>query len=275
MRFYLYRMFRQIAQLIGRVLPESSFRNAVLSGFYFLLNGIPLGFETFTFFDGTKAKFYRFLSMPSAVPGAGHEIELYVADHPLQEGEVVVDAGACPGDFAIYAAKKVGKQGRVICFEPNPYGRMILVRNIRLNRLHNIEVVPQAVWSSAGRTQFGVAGKYSRVSDLEMQTDHERTSFLQVSVTLTTIDDAVQRAGIDKVDFVKMDVEGAEIAALEGCRQIMEHSDVHFAISSHHLLADGSESYGHLGSTFERLGYSAHTEDGKVTFASRSTVAIA
>jgi len=74
----------------------------------------------FLAFNKIVPKFVQDLS-----PVKGYE--LY---RKLKLGDVVVDAGAYPGDYAVFAARKVGKAGKVICFEPDSKNRRILRKNL-------------------------------------------------------------------------------------------------------------------------------------------------
>jgi FkbM family methyltransferase len=126
----------------------------------------------------------------------------------LKEGFVVLDIGANVGLVSLLAAKKVGRIGRVYAFEPVPDIFARLQENIALNSFNNIEPVPLALSSQKGTAMISVAGGASslfrRVSDEFVEVPTER------------LDDFVEREGIERVDAIKLDVEGAELHVIRG-----------------------------------------------------------
>jgi FkbM family methyltransferase len=134
----------------------------------------------------------------------------------LQPGMVVVDVGANAGFYTLLSSTRVGPAGRVIAFEPSPRDRRYLESHLRLNRRHNVTVESCALGDHEGAAELFVF-------------DAERTgcnSFhladtrgaRPVTVPVRRLDDCL--AGCPKVDFVKMDVEGAELSALRGAETL-------------------------------------------------------
>ncbi len=138
----------------------------------------------------------------------------------IQKGMVVLDIGANIGYFTLIAAKLVGEEGRVFAFEPEPYNFSLLVRNIKLNGYHN--VIP---------TQIAISDKNGRAViflDKTRWTHHSLsranvTNFSgnSVEVDVQTLDDFLKDFG-HRVDFAKIDVEGAELAVIQGMENIIE-----------------------------------------------------
>jgi hypothetical protein len=91
-------------------------------------------------------------------------------------------------------------------------------------------------------------------------------------VPVVAIDDELKRIGTSKVDFIKMDVEGAEIEAVKGARQTLESNDVAIAAASYHLV-NGVKSCHELEKALEALGYKAETGHPQhlTTYARRRT----
>lgn len=73
------------------------------------------------------------------------------------------------------------------------------------------------------------------------------------------LDDEIKNLGINKVDFIKMDVEGAEIEAIEGCKNILKNNNVNLAIASYHIR-NGEETYKKLEPMLNNFGYKTKTE---------------
>jgi FkbM family methyltransferase len=125
----------------------------------------------------------------------------------LQPGDVFVDAGANCGVFSAYAARAIGPAGRVISIEPNPVMLSRLRFNIAANGFGNVTVIEAALGETEGTANLRVpASNYGGAS-----LDNE-TGGLQVRVM--TLAAALQAAGVDHVDMLKIDIEGYEDRAL-------------------------------------------------------------
>ena len=140
----------------------------------------------------------------------------------LEPGMTVLDVGANQGVYTLVAAKAAGVQGHVYAFEPAPSEVGKLRLNLRLNRLHNVTVVESAVAGSDGTTTFHAAapmkGGFSGIkrpsAKLGILTE-------VITVPVTTIDTFVRNHEIETVDFMKVDVEGAEMELLTGARELL------------------------------------------------------
>jgi FkbM family methyltransferase len=147
-----------------------------------------------------------------------------------QEGDIIIDAGGCFGDTALVFAASVGKSGHIHSFEPLPRQQEVFRRNLAANQLlsERISLHPFATSDKSGdRVFFSDAGASARAS-----------SSGQVEVQTLSIDDFVDRNQVARVDFIKMDIEGAEMAALRGSRRTIERHMPRLAISVYHSLDD-------------------------------------
>lgn len=117
-------------------------------------------------------------------------LNVYGCDR-LQPGSNVLDVGAGIGDFSILASRKVGPRGRVIAIEPNPEDYAVLIRNLEVNGCGNVTPLNLALARSQGIEMLEFKGRKFRA----------RT---------TTLANALKEAGVDEVDFIKMDIEGFE-----------------------------------------------------------------
>jgi FkbM family methyltransferase len=140
----------------------------------------------------------------------------------LQPGMSVIDAGANMGLYTIYAAQKVGPSGTVVAIEPSRRECARLRANIELNRLQNVRVCEVAISDRSGGQELRVATEEKSGHntlgcfgyDSVVAEGNER-------VTLRRLDDLVGEEGIRRVDLIKMDIEGAEFTALQGCTQTL------------------------------------------------------
>jgi FkbM family methyltransferase len=135
-------------------------------------------------------------------------------------GMTALDLGAHHGLYTLLLSKNVGPGGRVIAFEPSPRERTKLRWHIQINRCANVRVEPLAIGDAEGITPLYVClGKETGCNSLRLPAVSEKTKTFPVSVV--TLDDYLQRSNINRVDFVKLDVEGAELAAMKGASGLL------------------------------------------------------
>jgi len=153
-----------------------------------------------------------------------------------EEGDIVIDAGACWGETTLYFADAVGDKGRVVAFEFIPSNAEVLHKNIEANPdfKDRITVVDRPLWDVEDQELFYVDwGPGSRVSFEKMRDD-----FPDDKCWTTTIDAVVEKYELPSVDFIKMDIEGAEPSALEGARNTIRKFHPKLAISLYHHIND-------------------------------------
>jgi FkbM family methyltransferase len=139
----------------------------------------------------------------------------------LPRGAVFYDIGANLGFFALLAAHLTGlNEGRVYAFEATPDNAEAIRANAELNQVGNVEVVAKAVAAHSGRGRLQVVDDQSW-SKLAEYGEHPYTEQI-IDVELVAIDDLVSGGGLPPPAMVKIDVEGAEIAVLEGMRDTIE-----------------------------------------------------
>ena len=134
------------------------------------------------------------------------------------EGGVAIDIGANIGAHTLTMAMRVGVRGRVLAFEPNPLVRAALVRNLALNGIKHVSVHACALGRESGTLPLRVPKKDSAefsnmglASLVALDTPHDL-----VQVDVRTLDSIVEPLNLDRVDVVKIDVQGYEVAALQG-----------------------------------------------------------
>jgi len=137
----------------------------------------------------------------------------------LRKGMVALDIGANEGFYTLLAANCVGAKGCVIAFEPSPRERRRLRMNLLLNLLGNVLVEEVALAGQEGVMNLHV------VHTRETGCNSLRPPAVQgpiriLPVAVTTVDHFLRRNSVERVDFVKMDVEGAELLALQGARNL-------------------------------------------------------
>jgi len=166
-----------------------------------------------------------------------------------ENGDVVIDAGGCYGDTALYFADEVGATGKVYTFECIPSSIEIMKKNLALNETHQkrIEIVPYALWDSSGQTLYCKdAGPGSRVG-------FERQAVDDFAVQTLCIDDFADKYNVTKIDFIKMDIEGAELPALKGAVKVLRKYKPKLAIAIYHRFSDFTDIFEFISSL--NLGY--------------------
>lgn len=133
----------------------------------------------------------------------------------LSEGGACVDAGANWGYFTLIAASAVGGRGRVIALEPDPRMFAALEENVRLNESPQVTPLAAAAASRDGRARLAGYTDDSPNRGVSRLADDQGAGPV-FDVRCATIDGLT--ADIPRVDLVKIDVEGAEDAVLEGMR---------------------------------------------------------
>ncbi len=162
----------------------------------------------------------------------------------LSSGKVAYDIGANIGFFTIIAAREVGPQGRVIAFEPLPDNVRWLRHNADLNGFSQVDVVEAAVGAQPGTVSLeaGGAGVWARISETG---EH--------AVRMLRLDDAIADGSLPPPDVVKMDIEGAEVQALEGMRDTLVNHRPTVIVELHGTLAPVTDALRAAGYGFERI----------------------
>ncbi len=142
-------------------------------------------------------------------------IETKVIKDLVSEGDVVVDAGANIGYYTILLSRAVGPGGKVYAFEPGKECFNLLKRNVKENNCKNVVLVNKALSDEEGEIKFYINEKDKASSSMLEETKHLGT---EVTVGGTTRDKEV----VEAVDFMKMDIEGAELDCLIGATELLK-----------------------------------------------------
>lgn len=180
----------------------------------------------------------------------------------VEQGDTVIDAGGCYGDTALYFAHKAGFGGQVFSFEFMPNNLEVFRRNLELNPTlaDRIQIVEKPLWSVSGKKLFiEGTGPAAYVTPKPKNQTSRQTETI-------SIDDLVDAKNVGKVNFIKMDIEGAELEALKGAAETIRRHRPKLAISVYHRLEDfweisrWIEQLG-LGYRFYLRHYTIHAEE--------------
>lgn len=196
------------------------------------------------------------------------DIERYETFYTVKKGDVVIDAGANHGYLSIYYSKKIGDTGKVFAFEPDKINIVEMQANIALNpEVNNISIKEELIWNENTQLEFFEAGTVS--SSIHYQPANAKT----ILKDAITIDSFQQTAQLQRLDFIKMDIEGAEIEAMDGLKTTIKKHQPNFAIASYHWV-NNEQTYKKVEAFFKAINYPYKTvfyKDGEIiTFAGNS-----
>ncbi|MBC7368053.1 MAG: FkbM family methyltransferase [Undibacterium sp.] len=150
-------------------------------------------------------------------------------------GDVVWDAGAFCGETAIEMASRVGPTGHVLAFEPDAGNVRWLERNVAASGLRNITVVPKGLWARTTVLEF--SGTHDPSASLVDGSESTRTGVAPTQIAVLSPADAWSLLG-RAPDFIKMDIEGAEVEVIEALAPLLHRSVIRLAVASYHLRGD-------------------------------------
>jgi FkbM family methyltransferase len=155
--------------------------------------------------------------------------DLFMYQYLPREGDTIVDVGAGTGWETLLFSRSVGMSGRVISIEAHPRVFRCLSKMRAENRLENVTLVQAAVADQEGEVQ------------LSNSPEHEANSIIGVAsgirVACTTLDYIFRSLELSRVDFLKMNIEGAERLALSGMGE-MARKTKNVCIACHDFLAN-------------------------------------
>ena len=192
-----------------------------------------------------------------------HENEIMEYFIP-NEGDTVVDVGAHIGLYTLIAAKKVGPSGKVIAIEPDPENFKILKKNILLNLLMNVEALQCAVYSTKEKVKLFLPEiEGGRTIFNTVMQDRARTSTENfIEVEANTLDNILESINITEVNWIKIDVEGAELEVLKGAVNTLSSNKNISLVIEIHGIEIYTEMIKYLKARNLRIMYEKSNEKG-------------
>lgn len=188
---------------------------------------------------------YEYLGRTVLTTGTWGKVNDRVMASVLSDGSVFVDVGAHIGYYTLQASKLVGHSGTVIAVEPNPPTAAALRRNIALNGFTNIKMHEVACTDKPTRLRlFAAPGMYSMWSSLSARTASVEQG---IEVTGIKLDSILNSERLQRLDLVKIDVEGAEMLVLRGM------NDSLIAFHPKLILELKADALSNLGSSLEEV----------------------
>lgn len=182
------------------------------------------------------------------------DIDCYEKFYNIKPGDIVLDCGANEGLISIIYSQKVRQDGKVFSFEPDSKNIIEFNKNKLLNPdCNNIKIIQEGLWDKDDEVLFYESGTVA--SSFFYETEKSESK----SVKVTSIDNFVYNEKIEKLDFIKMDIEGAEIEAVKGSMKTIREFKPNFAIASYHIIND-KPTYIELEDFFKKIDYPCMTK---------------
>jgi len=179
--------------------------------------------------------------VPSPLDARGRQALLHPPRaHPaalafLQSGAVAIDVGANLGEWTIPLARTVGAAGRVLAVEPTPRSAAALEATLAANALRHAEVIRCAVSDHDGNAEFAVPVVTSARTDTgTARLGPVGAGYERLNVSLRSLDSLVAERRLDRVDLIKIDVEGHERQVLDGAETILRRHRPALVIETGH-----------------------------------------
>jgi FkbM family methyltransferase len=154
-------------------------------------------------------------SLDLSIKGVYEKFETELVFKEVKKGNVVVDIGANIGYYTLIFAKLVGKRGRVFAFEPDPENFRLLKLNVEENGHRNVVCINKAVSDKPGKMRLYLSEDNAADHQLYSKDKNRRS----VEVEVTSLDEHFK--GGQRIDFIKMDIQGSEGRAVEGMRNTL------------------------------------------------------
>jgi len=181
-----------------------------------------------------------------------YEPELGYLERVLSPGKTFIDVGACYGIYTLAASKIVGKEGRVIAFEPATRAFRVLRENIELNSLTNVLSYPLALTEKKGKAWLYL---HPNIGCDSLGKDHSFTESAE-EIATESLDNVLREISVDHVDVIKMDVQGVEEWVVRGATKVLNssHPVVIFEVYPECTAPLGLSPYG-AWELLDSLGY--------------------
>jgi FkbM family methyltransferase len=145
----------------------------------------------------------------------------------IRPGSIVYDIGAHAGFYTLLASRLVGPQGRVVAFEPLRTNTTFLCRHLRINHATNVQIYEVAVWSCTSTISFDDTSGSSYTGRVSQAG--------RISVPTIALDDLISSGKAPPPDYIKIDIEGAELEALRGAAVSLERYRPLIFLATHEL----------------------------------------
>jgi FkbM family methyltransferase len=192
-----------------------------------------------------------------------HDIEPYWQVLGKQKFDVIIDAGAATGLFTLSACVKLDT-AHIVAFEPSKRQNILLRRNIQRNHFnHRVQIEDFALWNHQEQLTFRTHGAISAVKGVG---EHLAGLSFVEKVQAVQLDTWLETSDVKKVDLIKMDIEGAELEAIEGAHQILSTFHPALLIQAYHIR-DGERTFERCEQMLKSLNYTCQEAGSGLLYA--------
>lgn len=177
----------------------------------------------------------------------------------IKENDTVLDIGANIGFHTLYFAELTGVNGKIIAFEPIPINFKTLKNNVSLNNFPQIVLVNKALGNTNSQMNIHINEQAQNPGAFNLFEDGVRNTIIECIKG----DDYLQANNIEKIDFIKIDVEGYEYEVLKGLRQTISrfHPSIIFEYDRNYQLKMNADA-GLIFDFLKELNYNFYCVDG-------------
>jgi len=239
---------------------HNAYLSDMISNFDFFVNSVvPVWEGGKTLVDMSGPRYHRlkgFTDIPLLFPSLTEPYvttEEYLSFANLSAGQTVLDLGAYSAVTSISFAQRVGPTGRVFAFEADQVNYECATENVRIAEnwmgINNITLINKAIWSHDNGIEF--SNELAMGSGaLEITGGGRGTATV---VPSTTLESFCVEHGVDRFDFIKIDIEGAEVQVLEHSTKLLAQMKSRMVIEPH--VVDGSLCTDRCCAMLEQAGY--------------------
>ncbi len=195
------------------------------------------------------------------------EAELGAVGLTVKPGQTVMDIGANFGLFTRFLSEAVGSEGKVFSFEPTDDMFAVLENNVKHFGFTNAKVSKVALSDTTGEAEIHIPrredGTLNHYEASIVAVD-QSTDSVTDRVRMITLDQFCEDEGIEKVDFIKCDVEGHEIAVLSGGEKLLRSCHPAILLEVNEPLDDGDHGI-RVRELVESFGYAVHVYEDDET----------
>lgn len=155
-----------------------------------------------------------------SIRGVHEPLVTELVEKEVKKGDIVLDIGAHIGYYTLIFAKLVGEEGKVYAFEPEPTNFSLLKKNVEINGYENVVLIEKAVSNENGKIRLYLSK--SNTADHRTYDSHDGRRYIEIESI--RLDDFCKNNDW-KIDFIKMDIQGAEAGAIQGMLNILKRNN--------------------------------------------------
>lgn len=191
-----------------------------------------------------------------------YDKNVYFSEFTPESGDTVVDAGATIGLFTLKAWKLMEEVGLVVAVEPDSTAYEFLLRNVAVNDVRSVPL-NVALGDKDGYSKFAVTGGYFGWSSTNIARGLDQGAFTKriVRVRMLRLDTLARLLHLKRIDFLKIDAEGAEEDILRGAKRLLKQKKIRrIVVAAYHWDTEAEE----VASLLRKQNYNVKIRSGYV-----------